>query len=99
MSAIEDSVCVKIKQRAEVGEAKYGTTMEREDFTELDWLVYAQEEALDFVVYLERLIQDKRLADENDLEARLRELIANRPHYTITVPISQLEKLLDEVSE
>lgn len=56
MSRIEDDVCEKIQARAAVGLEKYGTTMEREDFTLLVWLEYAQEEAMDFVVYLERLI-------------------------------------------
>ena len=57
MSAVEDAVCGKIQGRALVGLNKYGTTMEREDFSKLDWLVYAQEEAMDLVVYLEKLIQ------------------------------------------
>ena len=56
MSRIEDEVCEKIQARAAVGLEKYGTTMEREDFSLLVWLEYAQEEAMDFVVYLERLI-------------------------------------------
>ena len=57
MSSIEDAACKKIQERAAVGLKKYGTTMEREDFSKLDWLVYAQEEAMDLVVYLEKLIQ------------------------------------------
>ena len=57
MSAIEDAACDKIRSRATVGLNKYGTTMEREDFSKLDWLIYAQEEAMDLVVYLEKLIQ------------------------------------------
>ena len=57
MSAIEDTVCGKIQRRASVGLGKYGTTMEREDFSKLDWLIYAQEEAMDLVVYLEKLIE------------------------------------------
>lgn len=66
MSRIEDEVCKKIQERAGVGLDKYGTTMERKDFSTLDWLIYAQEEALDFCVYLQRLIEDeeKRLEDE-----------------------------------
>lgn len=66
MSRIEDEVCKKIQERAGVGFNKYGTTMERTDFSTLDWLIYAQEEALDFCVYLQRLIEDeeKRLEGE-----------------------------------
>ena len=57
MSAIEDAACDKILSRAAVGLNKYGTTMEREDFSKLDWLIYAQEEAMDLVVYLQKLIE------------------------------------------
>jgi hypothetical protein len=67
MSKIEDSVMSKIYNRAIMGKTKYGVTMERTDLTTLDWLVHAQEEAMDSAVYLERLIQDekKRLDKEN----------------------------------
>ena len=40
MSRIEDDVCEKIQARARVGLDKYGVTMEREDFTNLDWLTF-----------------------------------------------------------
>jgi len=59
MSKIEDEVCKKIQARAEVGLKKYGTTMEREDFSELDWMTYLQEELMDAVVYLQRMIKDE----------------------------------------
>lgn len=59
MSKIEDSVCKKILTRAEFGLKKYGVTLKRQDLTELDWLVHAQEEAMDLVNYLEVLIQRK----------------------------------------
>ena len=38
MSSIENKVCIKILDRAEVGKKKYGTTMDRKDLTELEWL-------------------------------------------------------------
>lgn len=56
MSSIEEQVCFKILKRSEVGEKKYGTTMEREDLSKLDWLKHAQEEAMDLCVYLQKLI-------------------------------------------
>ena len=59
MSMIENIVAFKVLQRAEAGLNKYGTTMERSDLTKLEWLTHAQEEAMDLVVYLERLIQDE----------------------------------------
>ena len=57
--AIVQGVRDKLAQRAEVGLAKYGVTMERTDLTRLDWLHHAQQEALDLAVYLERLIRDE----------------------------------------
>lgn len=59
MSSIGQAVVNKIQSRAEVGYNKYGTTMDREDLTELEWLIHAQEEAMDLAVYLEKLIQIK----------------------------------------
>lgn len=60
MSKIEDAVAAKLQKRADTGLAKYGVTMERTDLSTLDWLIHAQEEAMDLAVYLERLIQDER---------------------------------------
>lgn len=60
MSAIEDEVTRKILERAEFGLGKYGVTVERTDLSTLDWLVHTQEELMDAVVYLERLIRDER---------------------------------------
>jgi|TARA_B100000035_G_scaffold265998_1_gene238556 hypothetical protein len=56
MSEIEDIVIKKIEARAEIGERKYNTTMERVDLTRKAWLIHAQEEALDLAIYLQKLI-------------------------------------------
>ncbi len=57
MSKIEKRVCKKILDRAEVGEKKYGTTMERTDLSTIDWVKHAQEEAMDLAVYLEKILE------------------------------------------
>ena len=57
MSRIEDEVCKKIKARSAVGKRKYGVTMEEETLTRLEWLIHAQEEAMDLAVYLQKLIE------------------------------------------
>ena len=57
MSAIEDSAATKILERARVGLSKYGISMADESLTRKEWLTHAQEEAMDLVVYLEKLIQ------------------------------------------
>ena len=58
MSSIEEQVCFKILKRSKIGKEKYGTTMERDDLTKLDWLKHAQEEVMDLAVYLEKIIQE-----------------------------------------
>jgi hypothetical protein len=56
---IEDKIVLNVlsrfKERSDVGIKKYNTTLERTDLTTLEWLTHAQEEAMDFVLYLERL--------------------------------------------
>ena len=95
MSKVEDEVCELIQARAEVGLEKYGVTMEREDFTHLDWLTYLQEELMDAVVYLQRL-----RTREQTLEEKLREFIAGiYRDDPVKTHISEFEALLDEVSE
>ena len=55
------SVLESFKKRSEIGIKKYNTTLERTDLSTLEWLQHAQEEAMDFVLYLERLKQEYKL--------------------------------------
>ena len=41
--------------RSKIGTEKYGTTLDRNDLKPLEWLQHAQEEAMDFTLYLEKL--------------------------------------------
>lgn len=52
---IVESVVNQFKERSEVGIKKYNTTLDRTDLSTLDWINHAQQEAMDFVLYLERL--------------------------------------------
>ena len=56
---IEDQIVIRVlsrfSERSQVGITKYKTTLERTDLSTLEWLTHAQEEAMDFVLYLERL--------------------------------------------
>lgn len=56
MSKIEEQVINKLRSRAAVGKQKYGTTMERNDLTNAEWLKHLQEELLDAAVYVEKLL-------------------------------------------
>lgn len=52
-----ESVIKQFRQRSEVGIKKYNTTLDRDDLSCLDWINHAQQEAMDFVLYLEKLKQ------------------------------------------
>ena len=56
MSKIEEQVINKLRSRAAAGKAKYGTTMQRTDLTNAEWLKHLQEELMDAAVYVEKLL-------------------------------------------
>ena len=58
------SLLLKYQERALIGFAKYGQTMEREDLDQVAWLKHLQEELMDASLYLQRLITD--LEKENN---------------------------------
>jgi hypothetical protein len=53
--SIVESVIKQFKDRSEAGIVKYNTTLDRDDLSTLEWIKHAQEEAMDFCLYLERL--------------------------------------------
>lgn len=57
MDSIVRAVIDKFKQRSEFGKAKYGTDLDRTDLSVLQWIVHAQEEHMDAILYLEKLKQ------------------------------------------
>ena len=52
---ILESVIDKFNKRSELGIKKYGTTLDQNLLTFDEWLTHAQEEAMDFVLYLEKI--------------------------------------------
>lgn len=48
-------VIEKLHHRSLVGQKKYGTTMDREDLTLVQWLNHLQEELCDAIQYIEKL--------------------------------------------
>ena len=53
--SIVESVVNQFKQRSEVGIAKYGVTLDRDDLSTLEWLKHLQEELMDATLYIEKL--------------------------------------------
>ena len=64
LDSIVSSIIKKFEYRANFGKEKYGTDLDREDLTFLDWIQHAQEEHMDAILYLEKIKQteEKRLS-------------------------------------
>lgn len=60
MSKILYNIIDDLLAREDKGLKEYGTTMDRTDLTEIDWLQHAYEEALDLSIYLKKLINIKK---------------------------------------
>jgi hypothetical protein len=56
MSQVTEQVINDINARELKGIETYGTTMDRNDLTQDQWLQHAYEESLDFCIYLKKLI-------------------------------------------
>ena len=73
MSSIEEKVIAEIRQRAKKGEVKYGTTMDRDDLSFVEWVQHLKEELMDAVVYAQKIIDacdtdTNPLSDEKETE-------------------------------
>ena len=56
MSQVTEQVINDIQKREQKGIETYGTTMDRNDLSQDQWLQHAYEESLDFCIYLKKLI-------------------------------------------
>ena len=56
--SILNSVLMQFKERSSVGIEKYGTTLDRQDLSALEWLKHLQEELMDATLYIEKLKQE-----------------------------------------
>ncbi len=53
--SIVNSIISQFIDRSNVGIAKYGTTLDRNDLSILDWIEHAKQEHMDAILYLEKL--------------------------------------------
>ena len=60
---IVKSVVDKFEQRSDVGQRKYGVTLERDDLTFVEWLSHLQEELMDATLYIEKLKSELKNKD------------------------------------
>ena len=62
---IVDETVAMLLARSKLGQAKYGTTLMRNDLSLLDWMRHAIEESLDRTLYLLRALKDlEKLYDD-----------------------------------
>ena len=55
LDSVVTSVMQKYIERSLVGKKKYGTTLDRDDLTIVEWINHTQEELMDATLYLEKL--------------------------------------------
>jgi len=65
--SIVEAVIQKFRQRSELGQKKYGTTLDRTDLKTLDWIQHAQEEFMDGILYLEKLKASFQVTGLNEI--------------------------------
>jgi tRNA A37 threonylcarbamoyladenosine biosynthesis protein TsaE len=58
MDKIVEDVMAKYRQRSELGIAKYGTTLDENKATLIEWLTHLQEELMDATLYIQKLKSD-----------------------------------------
>lgn len=57
LDSVVTAVLGKFVERANFGQKKYGTNLDRTDLSTVDWIQHAQEELMDGILYLEKLKQ------------------------------------------
>lgn len=77
--SITEQLKIKILDREEVGAVKYGTTMDRKDYTRHDWLLHLLEELIDGAGYAmaagENELCENLLSDARHLLKQIESLI------------------------
>jgi hypothetical protein len=58
-SDIYKEVITDLISREKMGRMKYGTTVDNANLSEREWMQHAYEEALDFAIYLKRMMSKK----------------------------------------
>jgi len=71
MSSIEEKVIAEIRERAEKGEAKYGTTMDRDDLSLKEWLQHLKEELMDGVIYTQKIISELEVLENLEIATQI----------------------------
>jgi hypothetical protein len=57
MDSIVASIIKQFEDRSAAGKKKYGTDLDRQDLSLLEWVEHAKQEHMDAILYLEKLKQ------------------------------------------
>jgi hypothetical protein len=57
MDSIVTSIIKQFEDRSTAGKKKYGTDLDRQDLSLLEWVEHAKQEHMDAILYLEKLKQ------------------------------------------
>ena len=55
MDSIVASIIKQFEDRSAMGKKKYGTDLDRQDLSLLDWIEHAKQEHMDAILYLEKI--------------------------------------------
>ena len=70
MDSIVASIIKQFEDRSVAGKKKYGTDLDRQDLSLLDWVEHAKQEHMDAILYLEKLKQQfiQEVTDPNKVK-------------------------------
>ncbi len=72
MDSIVASIIKQFEDRSVAGKKKYGTDLDRQDLSLLDWIEHAKQEHMDAILYLEKLKQQfiQEVTDPHKVEKK-----------------------------
>lgn len=65
MDPVVQAVIERFSKRSEIGQLKYGTTLEGNNLPLQDWIQHMQEELMDAILYLEKLKRVSMAGNQN----------------------------------
>jgi hypothetical protein len=66
LDSVVSSILNQFTTRSLMGKAKYGTDLDRDDLTLLEWIEHAKQEHMDAILYLEKIKQIVELNERQE---------------------------------
>jgi len=68
LDSVVSSILNQFTTRSLMGKAKYGTDLDRDDLTLLEWIEHAKQEHMDAILYLEKI---KQIVELNECQEKV----------------------------